>query len=89
MEPPEHPAPPTGIPDWESAPGPDGKSVGLIKICDFQSHVQAQHADTDIGFAKEYEEIRKYSEGLNVTNDQCQHPDNKHKNRYLNIMACK
>ena len=52
-------------------------------------HVNRLHADSDIGFAREYEEIQKIcaKEGA-AAHDQCSHPDNKHKNRYLNIVAC-
>ena len=80
---------PSGIPDWENAPGLDGKD-GSVPLKDIEEHVQKLHADSDIGFSKEYEEIQRYCvHDLQVTHDHCSHPDNKCKNRYLNIVACK
>lgn len=61
-----------------------------MPLKDIEEHVQKLHADSDIGFSKEYEEIQRYCvHDLQVTHDHCSHPDNKCKNRYLNIVACK
>ena len=43
----------------------------------------------DVGFSKEYEEIRADSCLDEYTAQDSQHPDNKDKNRYPNIVACK
>ncbi|XP_040567236.1 putative receptor-type tyrosine-protein phosphatase mosPTP-1 isoform X1 [Lepeophtheirus salmonis] len=78
---------PVGIPDWEGEPGPDGEK-GPVMVDDFPSHVAKLHADSDIGFSKEYDEIQKYSCTIvNATHEHSSHPDNKCKNRYLNIVA--
>lgn len=59
-----------------------------IPINMFAKHVASLHADSDIGFSKEYDTIQSSSiEGHTVINSQL--PDNKTKNRYLNILACK
>ena len=48
------------------------------------------HVDSDIGFSKEYEEIQKHClKNVKATHEHSSHPDNKCKNRYLNIVACK
>ncbi|KAL0267726.1 UNVERIFIED_CONTAM: hypothetical protein PYX00_009910 [Menopon gallinae] len=57
-----------------------------IPIHLFAKHVAGLHADGDIGFSKEYETIQNScTEGHTVINSQL--PDNKMKNRYLNILA--
>lgn len=83
--------PPATLPDWEDAPGPDGgEHSGAVPVPDFAAHVAALHADSDAGFAKEYSEIQKYClKQVKATSDHSSHPDNKCKNRYLNIVACK
>jgi receptor-type tyrosine-protein phosphatase gamma len=84
---------PVGAPDWEDGAAPDGKAPGAVAFRDFISHVEKLHADSDIGFAKEYEEVQRLNvrdlKDLHITYEQCSHPDNKAKNRYLNIVACK
>ena len=86
------PRPTATVPDWEDSPGPDGGeqsgSVG-IKQNVFANHVTSLHADTDAGFAKEYSDIQKYCLKIKATSEHSSHPDNKCKNRYLNIVACK
>ncbi|KAK6634358.1 hypothetical protein RUM43_011758 [Polyplax serrata] len=70
--------------DWDQQ-----KENGIntaIPIHLFAKHVASLHADGDIGFSKEYETIQNSStEGHTVINSQL--PDNKMKNRYLNILA--
>lgn len=51
-------------------------------------HVQLLHADGDIGFSKEYEAIQAASTQDSLSAEHSHHPDNKQKNRYLNIVAC-
>lgn len=81
---------PVGVPDWEESPGPDGTAPGGIDADKIKDHVASLHADGEIGFSREYGEIKRYCEKeLAVTSNHCSHPDNKCKNRYLNISACK
>jgi hypothetical protein len=37
-------------------PGPDGEH-GAVHVADFAAHVARLHADSDIGFSREYNEI--------------------------------
>ena len=75
---------------WEDFPGPEGgPESGAIGVPNFSEHVHKMHADSDAGFAKEYSEIQKQCLKVKHNSDQSSHPDNKCKNRYLNIVACK
>ena len=56
----------------------------------FADHVADLHIDSDIGFSKEYDEIQKFSKKVvKATHEHSANPENKSKNRYLNIVACK
>lgn len=55
----------------------------------FAKHVAALHADGDIGFSKEYDSIQCAYLQDQFSSDISTHPENKLKNRYLNILACK
>ena len=56
LEDPPKLVPPVGIPDWEEEPGPEGER-GAVAVEDFPGHVTKLHADSDIGFSREYDEI--------------------------------
>ncbi|CAH1784819.1 unnamed protein product [Owenia fusiformis] len=61
-------------------------SDGSVSVENFAKHVQTSHADGDAGFAQEYEEIHagvKHDYTTAHSND----PDNKSKNRYINILS--
>jgi hypothetical protein len=60
-----------------------------VSVEDFPKHVAQLHADGDIGFSKEYEVIQNESIVDEHSSEHSQHSDNKAKNRYLNIIACK
>lgn len=91
MDEPHRIVPPASLPDWEDAPGPDGgETSGAIQVQEFAGHVSKLHADSDAGFAKEYSDIQKYClKSVKFAFEHSSHPDNKCKNRYLNIVACK
>ncbi|XP_053618807.1 uncharacterized protein LOC128680080 isoform X2 [Plodia interpunctella] len=54
---------------------------------EFPHHVAALHADGDIGFSKEYEIVVTKSAALGHTSHHSHRPENRQKNRYLNITA--
>ncbi len=55
----------------------------------FIRHVAGLHADSDIGFSKEYEAIQAMSPQEEFPADSSYLEDNKVKNRYHNVVACK
>lgn len=83
LDDPVGPSVPMVEPDWESHVDPDS----TIPVSRFAAHVAELHADGDIGFSREYEAIQAASSRDEYTTEHSQHPDNKLKNRYLNILA--
>uniref|UniRef100_U5EUF9 Putative receptor-type tyrosine-protein phosphatase mosPTP-1 n=1 Tax=Corethrella appendiculata TaxID=1370023 RepID=U5EUF9_9DIPT len=73
--------------NWDSPCEVDGEEHTSIPAAEFKSHVLKLHTDGDIGFSKEYEAIQNESATEEYASEVSQHPDNKAKNRYLNIIA--
>ncbi|XP_078676951.1 receptor-type tyrosine-protein phosphatase gamma-like isoform X19 [Branchiostoma floridae x Branchiostoma belcheri] len=66
----------------------DGENAQSIAVGQFAKHVSSLHADSDHGFALEYEEIHQSTANRqDLKWEHTMHPDNKHKNRYINIVA--
>lgn len=61
----------------------------IVTVEGFARHVASLHADGDIGFSKEYEIIQEESMNFDFSTESSQLPENKTKNRYLNIVPCK
>jgi len=66
----------------------DSSEYRSIMVNDWSKHVQKLHADGDIGFSQEFEQIQQANQkNTALTCDHSQLPENKHKNRYINIVA--
>lgn len=74
--------------DWEAPIEVAGEIRAPVPVHEFAKHTAELHADGDIGFSKEYEAIQNESINEENPSEHSQHPDNKQKNRYLNIIAC-
>ncbi|KAH9628239.1 hypothetical protein HF086_006716 [Spodoptera exigua] len=64
-----------------------GAAQPAVRASAFPAHVAALHADGDIGFSKEYEIVVAKSAALGHTSHHSHRPENRLKNRYLNITA--
>lgn len=58
----------------------------VVTVDSFAKHVADLHVDGDIGFSKEYEIIQEGSMNFDFSTESSQLPENKTKNRYLNIV---
>lgn len=79
---------PTAVIDWNTTSEGSIEYKGAIPTHQFAAHVADLHADGDIGFSKEYEAIQTESSQEEYLSEHSQHPENRAKNRYLNIIAC-
>ncbi|XP_059218632.1 tyrosine-protein phosphatase 99A isoform X2 [Stomoxys calcitrans] len=84
-DPPHHPNVPQV--DWEVPVEIAGEIRAAVPVNEFAKHVASLHADGDIGFSREYEAIQNECITDDLPCEHSQHPENKKKNRYLNITA--
>ncbi|XP_073818850.1 protein tyrosine phosphatase 99A isoform X3 [Musca autumnalis] len=84
-DPPHHPNVPQV--DWEVPVEIGGEIRAAVPVNEFAKHVASLHADGDIGFSREYEAIQNECISDDLPCEHSQHPENKKKNRYLNITA--
>lgn len=61
----------------------------VVEMQEFPRHVARMHSDGDLGFSKEYESIQHAVAPGELPSTSSEKPENKAKNRYLNILACK
>ncbi|XP_058858760.1 phosphatidylinositol phosphatase PTPRQ-like [Acipenser ruthenus] len=60
------------------------KTSHPIKVEHYEAYYKKQHADSNCGFAEEFEDLRPI--GINQTKNAALAPDNKVKNRYNNVL---
>uniref|UniRef100_A0A665V1F0 Receptor-type tyrosine-protein phosphatase gamma n=1 Tax=Echeneis naucrates TaxID=173247 RepID=A0A665V1F0_ECHNA len=66
-------------------PIPD--DMEAVPVKQFVKHIIELYKNTLQGFAEEFEEVQRSTADLKITAEHSNHPDNKHKNRYINIVA--
>uniref|UniRef100_A0AAY4CW00 Receptor-type tyrosine-protein phosphatase gamma n=1 Tax=Denticeps clupeoides TaxID=299321 RepID=A0AAY4CW00_9TELE len=58
-----------------------------ISVRQFIKHIMELHSSNQRGFAEEFEEVQHCTADMKLLAEHSNHPDNKHKNRYINIIA--
>ncbi|XP_042303203.1 receptor-type tyrosine-protein phosphatase gamma isoform X3 [Sceloporus undulatus] len=88
-------------PNWERRTSPmeyiwgqeDTRTLSLhddmeaIPVKQFVKHISELYANNQHGFSEDFEEVQRCTSDMNITAEHSNHPDNKHKNRYINILA--
>ncbi|XP_035008131.2 receptor-type tyrosine-protein phosphatase gamma isoform X2 [Hippoglossus stenolepis] len=66
-------------------PIPD--DMEAIPVRQFIKHISELYSNNQHGFSEDFEAVQRCTADMKITSEHFNHPDNKHKNRYINIVA--
>uniref|UniRef100_H3CDA4 protein-tyrosine-phosphatase n=1 Tax=Tetraodon nigroviridis TaxID=99883 RepID=H3CDA4_TETNG len=58
-----------------------------VPVKQFIRHISGRRSSHQRGFSEDFEEVQRCTANMKLTSECSNHPDNKHRNRYVNIMA--
>ncbi|KAI4902111.1 hypothetical protein NFI96_013181 [Prochilodus magdalenae] len=58
-----------------------------VPVRQFIKHIMELYSDNHHGFSQEFDEVQHCTAEMKITAEHTNHPENKHKNRYINIVA--
>ncbi|XP_021332937.1 receptor-type tyrosine-protein phosphatase gamma [Danio rerio] len=58
-----------------------------MPVRQFIKHIMELHSNNRHGFSQEFDEVQHCTSEMKITAEHSNHPENKHKNRYINIVA--
>ncbi|TRY65054.1 hypothetical protein DNTS_018554, partial [Danionella cerebrum] len=58
-----------------------------VPVRQFIKHIMELHSNSQHGFSHEFDEVQHCTADMKITAEHSNHPENKHKNRYINIVA--
>ncbi|KAL4646418.1 receptor-type tyrosine-protein phosphatase gamma-like [Arapaima gigas] len=61
--------------------------MDALPVKQFVKHVMELYSNNQHGFSEEFEVVQHCTADMKMTAEHSNHPDNKHKNRYINIVA--
>ncbi|KAK5911782.1 hypothetical protein CesoFtcFv8_001719 [Champsocephalus esox] len=78
---------PRVVPNETNPVFPIPDDMEAIPVKRFIKHISELYSNNQHGFSEDFEEVQRCTAVMKLTSEHSNHPDNKHKNRYINIIA--